>query len=93
MPQLVAAVRESGVDFEVTQAVEQELVAAGATPELVTAARAGFRAQAGTTAAQTAATPQGAQRTAGPTPTPTPGERDAATTDGPPSSRSALSMP
>ncbi|MFL6256786.1 MAG: S10 family peptidase [Pyrinomonadaceae bacterium] len=80
MPMLVAAVRESGVDFEVTPAVEQELVAAGATPELVAAARANFRPQ--TTATQPGA--QGTPRT-GATSFPTPVERDAATTDGPPS--------
>src|SRR5438105_11319408 len=40
---LAAAIRDSGVDFEVTPAVEQELRDAGATPELVAAARANYR--------------------------------------------------
>nr|MDQ5838148.1 hypothetical protein [Acidobacteriota bacterium] len=40
---LAAAMRDSGVDFEVTPAVEQELRDAGATSELVAAARANFR--------------------------------------------------
>ncbi|HEX8352415.1 MAG TPA: hypothetical protein VF611_05945, partial [Pyrinomonadaceae bacterium] len=89
---LAAAVRDSGVDFEVTPAVEQELVAAGATPELVSAARANFRPQGA--AAQGAGAqqqgPQGASRgvasgASGATPAATPGERDAAMTDGPPS--------
>ena len=40
---LAAAVRDSGVDFEVTPSVEQELRDAGATAELVAAARANFR--------------------------------------------------
>src|SRR5205085_5665482 len=40
---LAAAIRDSGVDFEVTPAVEQELRDAGATPELIAAARANYR--------------------------------------------------
>ncbi len=40
---LVAAMRDSGVDFEVTPAVEQELRDAGATPELISTARASYR--------------------------------------------------
>jgi carboxypeptidase C (cathepsin A) len=78
---LAAAVRDSGVDFEVTPVIEQELLAAGATPELVAVARANFRPQS-------AAGTQGATRVgAAPTPTAStaPADRDAATTDGPPS--------
>jgi carboxypeptidase C (cathepsin A) len=82
MPVIIAAVRESGVDFEVTPAVEQELMAAGATPELVAAARATFRPQT-TAPPPVSVTTQATTRT--PTPTPTPGERDAAMSDGPPS--------
>jgi carboxypeptidase C (cathepsin A) len=79
---LAAAMRDSGVDFEVTPSVEQELLAAGATPDLIAAARANFRPQG---AAQ-GASAQGAQRGGGgATPAATPGERDAAMTDGPPS--------
>ena len=81
---LAAAIRDSGVDFEVTPAVEQELLAAGATPELIAAARANFR-PAGATATQGGAPPQGAPRGGGATPSATPGERDAAMIDGPPS--------
>src|SRR5436305_5379043 len=40
---MAAAIRDSGVDFEVTPAVEQELRDAGATPELVAAPRANSR--------------------------------------------------
>src|ERR1051326_7148713 len=43
---LAAAIRDSGVDFEVTPAVEQELLSAGAPPELVAVARAKYRASA-----------------------------------------------
>ena len=75
---LAAAVRDSGVDFEVTPAVEQELLAAGATPDLIAAARANFRPQG-------SAASQGAQRGGGPAPAATPSERDAALLDGPPS--------
>jgi carboxypeptidase C (cathepsin A) len=73
--QLIAAIREGGVDFEVTPSVEQELRDAGATPELIAAARAGFRPAAGaqtSPAARTGATPE------------RPAERDVAMTDGPP---------
>jgi len=83
---LAAAMRDSGVDFEVTPAVEQELLAAGATTELVAAARANFRpAQAPSTQGTS---PQGAQRGGaggGAQPSPTPVERDPAMTDSPPS--------
>jgi len=80
---LAAAVRDSGVDFEVTAATEQELLSAGATPELVAAARANFRPQA--SAAGQATAPQRAGATAA-SPTPTPAEpRDPAMTDGAPS--------
>src|SRR5437588_5892882 len=40
---MAAAIRDSGVDFEVTPSVEQELRDAGATAELVAAARANYR--------------------------------------------------
>ncbi|MGB8508521.1 MAG: hypothetical protein WCD76_08945 [Pyrinomonadaceae bacterium] len=43
---LVAAIRDSGVDFEVTPAVEQELRDAGATPDLLSTARANYRPSA-----------------------------------------------
>jgi carboxypeptidase C (cathepsin A) len=84
MPLLIAAIRESGVDFELTPPVEQELIAAGATPELVAVVRANVRPPA-PAATQPGAATQGAVRPGGATPTPTPSERDAATTDGPPS--------
>jgi carboxypeptidase C (cathepsin A) len=90
---LAAAVRDSGVDFEVTPAVEQELLGAGATPELVAAARANFR-PAGAAQSQTppgasssAQTPPGAQAQTGArgaTPAATPAERDPAMQDLPP---------
>ena len=70
--QMIAAMRESGVDFEVTPAVEQELRDAGATPELITAARASYRPFAA----------QGQSALRGPAGGPA--ERDAALTDGPP---------
>ena len=74
---LAAAIRDSGVDFEVTPAVEQELREAGASAELVAAARANFRpAQA--TPAQSPSAARGA------TPAATPAERDAAMQDLPP---------
>ncbi|HEX8560880.1 MAG TPA: hypothetical protein VF668_22490 [Pyrinomonadaceae bacterium] len=80
---VAAAVRDSGVDFEVTPAVEQELLAAGATPDLIAAARANFRP------AGSAPPPQGAQggaRGAAPSPaSPPQAERDPALTDGAPS--------
>jgi carboxypeptidase C (cathepsin A) len=76
---LAAAIRDSGVDFEVTPAVEQELRDAGATNELIAAARANFRPSS---SAQPSPTAQPAAR-AGASPTP-PAEKDAAMTDGPP---------
>ncbi|MDT5158551.1 MAG: hypothetical protein QOH51_2908 [Acidobacteriota bacterium] len=85
LPMLAAAIRENGVDFEVTPAVEQELLAAGATPELVAAARSNFR-PAGSASAQGAAR-VGATGSAGASPSPgaTPGEKDPAMSDGAPS--------
>ncbi|MDQ3920139.1 MAG: hypothetical protein M3348_16865, partial [Acidobacteriota bacterium] len=60
---LAAAMRDSGVDFEVTPAVEQELRDAGATSELVAAARANFR-PAGLPLSQTpSASPSSAPQT------------------------------
>jgi carboxypeptidase C (cathepsin A) len=72
--QLTSAIRESGVDFEVTPPVEQELRDAGATPELIAAARAAYRPAAAQSAtpARAGATPE------------RPAERDAALTDSPP---------
>src|SRR5205085_6714882 len=85
---LAAAIRDSGVDFEVTPAVEQELRDAGASAELAAAARANFRpafaapSQAPTPAPTSAAqSPSGAR---GATPAATPAERDAAMQDNPP---------
>jgi carboxypeptidase C (cathepsin A) len=86
---LAAAVRDSGVDFEVTPAVEQELREAGATTELVAAARANFR-PAGAVMSQTPAgspssgaqTPAGARGGAASAATPV--ERDPAMQDLPP---------
>ncbi|MDT7807878.1 MAG: hypothetical protein QOJ70_1691 [Acidobacteriota bacterium] len=79
---LAAAIRDSGVDFEVTPGVEQELLAAGATPELIAAARANFRPTG-------SASPQGASGARGgavsASPAATPGERDPVTSDGAPS--------
>lgn len=43
---LLPAIERNGVNFELTAAVEQELRALNATPELLAAIRAGFRAQA-----------------------------------------------
>src|SRR5947209_16558797 len=75
---LAAAIRDSGVDFEVTPAVEQELRDAGATPELVAAARANYR--------PSGASAQSASSTAargGPVGAPA-SEKDAAMLDNPP---------
>jgi carboxypeptidase C (cathepsin A) len=77
---LAAAIRDSGVDFEVTPAVEQELLAAGATPELVAAARANFRPSAAASASSAA---RGG--TTGGLFNAPPVDKDPATTDGPPS--------
>src|SRR5579885_312445 len=81
---LAAAIRDSGVDFEVTPSVEQELLSAGATPELVAVARANYRASA---ASSQSAGSQGASLSAargaasvGASPV----ERDAAMRDDPP---------
>ncbi|MFL6209957.1 MAG: S10 family peptidase [Pyrinomonadaceae bacterium] len=69
---LVQAIRESGVDFELTPPIEQELTEAGATPELLAAIRANYRPGTGTTA-------QGAAR-----PSASPTERDPALMDAAP---------
>src|SRR5256714_5944197 len=76
---LAAAIRDSGVDFEVTPAVEQELRDAGATPELVAAARANYRpsSSASSQAAPSTAARGGASGAAAT-------ERDAAMLDNPP---------
>ena len=42
----VNLIQTNGVDFEVTPAVEQELVAAGARPQMISAAKANYRAPA-----------------------------------------------
>jgi len=76
---MAAAIRDSGVDFEVTPAVEQELRDAGATPELVAAARANYRPSS---SASSQAAPSTAAR-GGPTGA-TPTEKDAAMLDNPP---------
>src|SRR5205085_2639283 len=76
---LAAAIRDSGVDFEVTPAVEQELRDAGATPELVAAARANYR-PSGASASSTAARGGPTVGASGATPT----EKDAAMLDNPP---------
>jgi carboxypeptidase C (cathepsin A) len=80
---LAAAIRDSGVDFEVTPAVEQELLAAGATPELIMAARTNFRPAGAST--QTGARGGMLAGGGGGTPSATPGDKDPATSDGPPS--------
>src|SRR2546423_15647063 len=76
---LAAAIRDSGVDFEVTPAVEQELRDAGATPELVAAARANYRPSS---SASSQAAPSTAAR-GGPTGAAA-AEKDAAMLDNPP---------
>jgi carboxypeptidase C (cathepsin A) len=81
---LAAAIRDSGVDFEVTPAVEQELLAAGATPELVAAARSNFR-PSGAASAQSATATSAAR--GGPTGgliNATPVDKDPAMSDGMP---------
>jgi carboxypeptidase C (cathepsin A) len=59
---LISAIQTSGVDFELTPVVEQELRDAGATPELIAAVRAGYRPQAAAAAS--------------PSPSPSPGDRE-----------------
>jgi carboxypeptidase C (cathepsin A) len=76
---LAAAIRDSGVDFEMTPAVEQELLSAGATPELVAVARSNYRASSAQSPA--AQSPSAAR---GPSPGAPPTERDAAMLDNPP---------
>jgi carboxypeptidase C (cathepsin A) len=75
---LAAAIRDSGVDFEVTPAVEQELRDAGATPELVAAARANYRPAGASSQAATSTAARGPSSAATPT------ERDPAMLDNPP---------
>lgn len=45
--QIVDTINNNGVDFQITPNVEAELVAAGARPEVLTAARSNYRAPAG----------------------------------------------
>src|SRR2546423_1873996 len=75
---LAAAIRDSGVDFEVTPAVEQELRDAGATPELVAAARANYRPSVASAQAGPSSVARG-----GPTGTAA-SEKDTAMLDNPP---------
>src|SRR5437763_4752434 len=75
---LAAAIRDSGVDFEVTPAVEQELRDAGATPELVAAARANYRPTGASSQSAASSTARGGA------PGATPTEKDAAMLDNPP---------
>jgi tetratricopeptide (TPR) repeat protein len=44
--EIVAAINTAGVDFQVTPDVEQELVSAGARPQVIAAAKANYRAPA-----------------------------------------------
>jgi carboxypeptidase C (cathepsin A) len=86
---LAAAMRDSGVDFEVTPAVEQELRDAGANSELVAAARANFRPAGAGVFQPPPASPSSAPQTpagvrGGATPSTTPVERDPAMQDLPP---------
>jgi carboxypeptidase C (cathepsin A) len=74
---LVQAIREGGVDFELTPPIEQELTEAGATQELLAAIRANYRPGTGMAA-------QGASAQGGARPAPSPGERDPALMDGTP---------
>ncbi|HTH52226.1 MAG TPA: hypothetical protein VL501_09850 [Pyrinomonadaceae bacterium] len=60
--EFVNLIQNNGVDFQVTPDVEQELVAAGARPQMIAAAKANYRAPAVATAkppAQTATQPAG----------------------------------
>jgi carboxypeptidase C (cathepsin A) len=77
---LTAAVRESGVDFELTAQAEQELREAGASAELVEAVRANYRPAPRVPAA---GTQQGAGRQQQPAGS-VAAERDPAMTDSPP---------
>jgi carboxypeptidase C (cathepsin A) len=77
---LSAAVRDSGVDFELTPQAEQELREAGATAELLATVRANYR-PAGAQAQQPAASSVGAAARPAPSPSV---ERDPATTDSQP---------
>lgn len=86
---LAAAMRDSGVDFEVTPAIEQELRDAGATSELVAVARANFRPAGMSLSQAPSASPSSAPQTpsgarGGATPSATPVERDPAMQDLPP---------
>lgn len=44
--EIVAVIKKNGVDFQVPPAVERELVAVGARPEIITAAKTNYRAPA-----------------------------------------------
>src|SRR3954470_1601368 len=50
--EIVDVIQSNGVDFQITPDVEQELVSAGARPQVIAAAKANYRAAA-TTAART----------------------------------------
>src|SRR5437763_3123642 len=75
---LAAAIRDSGVDFEVTPAVEQELRDAGATTELIAAARANYRPSGASSQSASSTAARGPSSGAPPT------EKDAAMLDNPP---------
>jgi carboxypeptidase C (cathepsin A) len=83
---LAAAVRESGVDFDLTPQAEQELRESGATAELVEAVRANLRPFAATVSAPVQRDAAAGQVTGRQQqqPSPSPAERDPAMTDGPP---------
>ena len=76
---LLQAIREGGVDFELTPPVEQELTEAGAPPELLAAVRSNYRPGAGMGTVAQGMSAQGGAR-----PSASPGERDSALTDGAP---------
>ena len=85
---LAAAVRESGVDFDLTPQAEQELREAGATAELVEAVRANLRpfTDGGSAQSQRGGVQPGAAQATGrqQQPSSPAAERDPAMTDGPP---------
>lgn len=53
---IVAAIKTAGVDFQVTPDVEQELVSAGARPQVIAAAKANYRTHATVAPTTTAGT-------------------------------------
>ena len=54
--EIVAVIKTNGVDFQVTPAVENELVSAGARPEVIAAARGNYRQMGGGTGKKPVAT-------------------------------------